>query len=228
MKKFVKSFFFILLVLGLLFNTSIADNVSDDAKIVVNSFQSLSVDDLEYIKKNVDKEIEKRYQKKSDSKKVNIFGKWLGNYFVDKFNEPTKQKYITYTNKINGTFSNSVVNSKELSVKIIISIDDLLVYKDTNISFELMEYGEYKINEGQYRCEVRSGNDYVSMLSRMSGRLKLTGSDKEIEELVDIFKNNNPVKFYIYGLRSEYNSSKYSFTVEDTTGFEDAFAWLNE
>lgn len=48
------------------------------------------------------------------------FGAWTVKHYVDEFNDPTSQKYITTKSLISGTFSNTATTNSKLTAKILV------------------------------------------------------------------------------------------------------------
>ena len=85
--------------------------------------------------------------------KANYSGIWMIESYVDDFGAPTKKKYITNSDVINGKFSNSATTNSELNVKIIIESQNV-------IDIKLFEYAGKNpvktcVEEG-YKIRVKS------------------------------------------------------------------------
>ena len=236
----------VILAAALLFSVAMAEKKerSPEYEIVSNNLFSLTDEELKDIKELVDalvannelkEKIEKEEQQKTKEEQLGI---WVEKYFVDSFNEPTKDKYISTKLMIKGTFNNSAATDKELKVKLLISLAD---DKETPIvGIELYEYGDNRVNNSSgtnianYSLYVRKedgGTKYFSCyIPKKASRIYI---DEEYanfgfgtrKDFVEILKTNKTVKFRMTN-DSNYTNSSYAFQIDDTTGFDYAYQWL--
>lgn len=99
-------------------------------------------------------------------KNRNKTGIWGIKYYVDKFNKPTKTKYLTNQNDIQGVFSNTATQSSKLDVK-------LLIDNKNEISIKLYEYGNNLPVKGysdyyDIYLKDRDGYEYVVKKEQIS------------------------------------------------------------
>ena len=135
---------------------------------------------------------------------------------------------------ITGTFSNSAATNKELTVKLLISLNK---NNEVDVAIELFEYGSLKvknngIKEAGYYLTIRNdnGDDYPA-----SGKMLKNGDRIHLvnltyfklnynEKFVELLKNNKKLKIYMTD-DNKYGNSTYKFDI-DTTGFDKAYEWL--
>lgn len=141
-------------------------------------------------------------------------------YFVDDFGEPTKQKYITNTEKFSGFFSNSATQNSKLEA--------LIIAKNaSNISFVLYEY---------------AGNNPVKGYSRHGKKYTLRGKDENGKKITAygsnhsdrvIFKGNSARKIHNMLMKggsimfvineSKHSINSYEFTVPNADYYNNAY-----
>lgn len=157
-------------------------------------------------------------------------GIWELTYYVDKFQMPTDNAYIRNTYAITGAFSNTATNNSKLRVRFLIDKDD--------VTFMLYEYGDNQVKNGSSSYS----EDYdVYVLDRFgtqhsfSGYIPTNGDRIVIDDdtyglyknpvdFLNILKQGGTVKFYIE--ESDRRTTKYSFTIDDATGFAAAYEQL--
>ena len=156
---------------------------------------------------------------------------WEIEYYVDEFGDPTNKGYIINKLYIKGYFSNSATTNADLNVRFLIGED--------YVSIKLYEYaGNHpikgnadiyniymKYNGKNLYDERKRHNVYRSHLR--GDRLKLSQENRYFRQYFKIFldtlKNGGKFQFYI----EDYPpSSEYNFTIEDATGFENAYNHL--
>ena len=151
------------------------------------------------------------------------FGIFEVGYYVDEFDQPTNEGYVSNTTLIGGTFSNSATTDSQLLVKVLVDSE--------NITFFLYEYGrsQVKNNSSRYVDEYK-----ITMKTADGTKHSMTGTvycggdrlhiDQRYEEKVlEALKSGENVSFYI--VESEYTTTTYLFTVP-TSDFAEEYAKL--
>lgn len=143
------------------------------------------------------------------------FGAWTVKYYVDEFNDPTSQKYITTELLLNGTFSNTATTNSKLTAKIL--VDSVF------ISFILYEYGSQQVKSGisdEYRISIKYGYHKTTIYGNMrTDRIAAYGSADEAT-LLEALTSGDTVTFYIED--TKYRTSNYLFSVE-SSNFKDLY-----
>ncbi len=151
-------------------------------------------------------------------------GNWDIRYYVDEFNNPTSEVYITNRLYIIGTFSNSATTNSELKVVWLVDEND--------VAIKLLEYGN-NVVKNSYEPTYYS----ILMLDPDGNKIKMSGTmykgsdriyiDEEYEDTVlEALGQNKSVSFKITET-GKYASSSYLFTMEDTSYFNNAYKLLN-
>lgn len=155
---------------------------------------------------------------------------WEIEYFVDEFNRPTKDGYITEKGSFEGVFSNSATNNSKLKGYFIID-------NHKNIGIALFEYGNHRVKNASKNEELYSitfldkdgkKNSSVAHLRGNGGdTLIVDGNEWSVDynRLFDAFTKGGEITFRIdnyYG-----GADKYIFT-EDFTGFEETYKELTD
>lgn len=148
---------------------------------------------------------------------------WEKAYYVDEFEQPTSEGYITNSELIVGTFSNSATTNSTLYVKF--TVDKKYV------AIALAEYGSYVVKNSSskysdsYKIILQSAN---GTKYNLTGEL-YPGGDRIVIDtsynatILSALKSGGEIKLYIE--ETEYSTSNYLFTV-DTTGFAEAYKTL--
>lgn len=146
---------------------------------------------------------------------------WTIKYYVDEFQQPTDEAYVTNAKFIQGTFSNSATTNSLL--KVIIIVDN------TDVGIRLLEYGN-NIVKGYYD----NGHAFdISILidgekKEMGGKL-FDGGDRVIINNLDessfrhALATGHEIKMY---LKNTTDNSTYLFTIPATMGFKDLYESL--
>lgn len=148
-------------------------------------------------------------------------GIWETKYYVDEFNDPTSQKYVTTKSLINGTFSNTATTNSNLNVKILVD--------STGVSFMLYEYGNHQVKSGinrGYHIYIKYGNEKTRVSGSLTtDRISVLLDDNDVNNAL---KSGKTVSFYIED--TDYHTSTYSFSVESSNfqaEYYAAFPWKN-
>ena len=135
-------------------------------------------------------------------------GLWELKYFVDEFNEPTKDGYIIQY--CDGVFSNSATTDSKLTGKVMITAKG-------ELQVMLLEYGRNKVKSyssstKEYRVKIKEdGKDgivFKGLVGFYSDRLLFTQP-----EVVNLLKSGKKLKVYIIEA-SKYSNSAYLFSVD--------------
>ena len=151
-------------------------------------------------------------------------GVWQIRYYVDEFNNPTTEGYITTKLYVEGTFSNSATTNSNLKVIWLIDKD--------SVAIKLLEYGR-NVVKSSYDATSYS----ISMLDADGNKTSMTGTmykgsdriyiDSDFESIVlNALAKNGAVTFKITET-GKYASSSYLFKMEDTSYFTNAYQQLN-
>lgn len=156
------------------------------------------------------------------------FGGWEIRYYVDEFDRPTDEMYITNKEWIIGTFSNSATNDSLLKVKIL--IDNL---DGPRVSIMLYEYGSNQVKsyyEATYNITLLDTNETKHSLKGImydgGDRVKLYvsyGGYDYISMMINALLQ--PGEISLYMVESKYTVNEYLFSVE-TSNFSEVYAEL--
>ena len=151
-------------------------------------------------------------------------GVWQIRYYVDEFNNPTTEGYITTKLYVEGTFSNSATTNSNLKVIWLIDKDD--------VAIKLLEYGRNVV-----KSSYDSTSYAIAMLDADGNKTSMTGTmykgsdriyiDSAYESIVlNTLAKNGAVTFKITE-EGKYASSSYLFKMDDTSYFSNAYQQLN-
>ena len=143
-------------------------------------------------------------------------GLWSKDYYVDDFQQPTDEWFITNTINIEGTFSNSATTNSKLLVQV--AADEF--EGETRVAFFLYEYGRNQVKN--------SSNNYVdeydiTMRGADGADVSLTGTvycggdrlfidDQYVNTVLEAMKGEGTLSFYI--VDSERTTTTYLFSLE--------------
>jgi hypothetical protein len=168
-------------------------------------------------------------------------GIWSINYYIDEFGEKTKSQYITNTNWIRGSFSNSATTDSKLNVSFIIN-------NSNDISIKLYEYARnhpiksYSDDDYyQVHAKGKDGNKFSFYARLIGNNIKiLTESEKQyhfhnlpqlanqylgVKKFHNILMDGGKIHFRI----DEGNyRAEYSFEIENADGYKKAYEKLNK
>lgn len=155
-------------------------------------------------------------------------GDWEIRHYVDEFNNPTNEKYITNKELIVGTFSNSATNNSLLYVKFLIDNLDGL-----RISIILYEYGRNQVKasyEKNFTITLLDTNktkhDLKGIMYSGGDRVKLYvsyGGYDYISTMFNALCEEGTVSLYM--VESKYVKSEYLFSF-DTSNFFSLYSSL--
>ena len=131
---------------------------------------------------------------------------WSIGFYVDKFDEPTGEKYVW--GHTNGVFSNSATTNSDLYVTFIID--------KKNVSIKLYEYGRnHPVKSGGSYDVIYKQNDNKHYGSGFLGSDKLKLDRKDGMEVVKMFIKGDEVQFHIDEFMG-HSQSEYKFTINPT------------
>ncbi len=142
-------------------------------------------------------------------------GNWSIKSYIDEFNEPTGNLYVTNKYWIEGTFNNSAANNRPAYMSI---LDD-----NTHCAIVLYEYDKNS------KVKNYSTETYTVKIKGETGILNLTGTIYEDgdrlylndpDNFVEMLSNNSSVSIYIQS--NKYSLNTYLFNNIKTDGFAEA------
>jgi len=184
---------------------------------------SMTLDEMTALQKELESRISAAKAKAGASDPTNT-GMWEIRYYVDEFDNPTTEGYITNTKWIWGTFNNSATTNSDLKVKWLIDKD--------SIALKLFEYGSYQVKNSWIEAQDYSiamldpnGNktNWTGYMLSGGDRIYLRGSDT-YKKIIDTFSLNGSVTFRI--VESDNQTTNYLFKMEDTSFFANAYSML--
>lgn len=134
--------------------------------------------------------------------------------YVDRFGDPTSDKYITQSGRQHGLFTNSATTNEDMEWYIIVSEDE--------VSFVIYEYERTRLlgsagYPDKYDIYVKAGSNtsYFSGLNR-SDRISL--NSKESDDFITLMRENDSLKIQIEE-NTIYTATKYDLGILDCSGF---------
>ena len=126
------------------------------------------------------------------------FGDWRIDYYVDDFNQPTDEWYITEDEYLVGTFSNSATTNSKLYANVMVDLDD-------NVMIFLYEYGSRQVKNSserywdEYDITMRTpdGADHKITGTMYCGDDRVNIDDAYIDEVLTALKGEGNVMFRI-------------------------------
>lgn len=154
---------------------------------------------------------------------LNNTGMWEIRYYVDEFKEPTKTRYITNSNYIKGSFSNTATQNSKLNVEFLIS-------DDSHISIQLYEYA------GRNPVKAYSYENYNVILQDKNGnRMDLKAVNRSDRLSFDVWYSYSIHKILIKGgtikfkiIEKDNPSTNYLFVIQNADWYENAYRLLTE
>lgn len=151
------------------------------------------------------------------------FGIFSTNYYVDEFDQPTKDGYVANTVYISGKFSNSATTDSKLSVTVVADKSD--------IAFFLYEYGYNLVKNASSRYEeeydivmkTADGTKYDMTGTIYCGGDRLFIDAKYESKVLKALKSGGNVSFYI--VQSDWTTTTYLFTI-NTSNFAEQYSKL--
>lgn len=143
-------------------------------------------------------------------------GIWYVDYYVDDFQQPTEEWYITNVASFSGTFSNSATTNSNLLVQV--AADQF--EGETRVAFFLYEYGRNQVKNSssnyvdEYDITMRDadGNDTKLTGTVYCGGDRLFVDDAYVGTVLEAMKGEGTLSFHI--VESERTTTTYLFSFE--------------
>ena len=136
---------------------------------------------------------------------------WILKYYVDEFDQPTSDWYITNSQLITGKFSNSATTNSKLTVRVLIDSGD--------ICFMLYEYGRSQVknsySKNKYydiRMKDTDGAEHELEGGIVSGGDRIAFLEASRQKVLTALKKPGTVSFYI--VESDRTTTNYLFSLE--------------
>ena len=150
------------------------------------------------------------------------FGAWYTGYYVDDFNQPTDEWFITENEYLVGTFSNSATTNAKLAANVMVDLED-------SIMIFLYEYGSHQVKNSsesyvdEYNITMRlpDGTDHNITGTMYCGDDRIYIDDGYIDEVLTALKGEGNIMFRI--TNAERTVESYLITVE-TSNFAEEYA----
>ena len=143
---------------------------------------------------------------------------WKIKYYIDEFQEPTDDAYISTIEPLEGSFSNSATTNSPLFVWFVID--------DDNVGIKLVEYSD-SVVKGYYRKghPFNITIQYDGQKEQMTGTLydggdRVCVDDEYSDSFREALRTGKEIKLY---LKNTTDSSSYLFTVPATNGFAELY-----
>ena len=129
---------------------------------------------------------------------------WEIRHYIDKFNRPTKECYVSQIKKRLGTFSNSATSNSIMSYITFLEKD--------GVSFKFWDYERYPLNntysepiDFDFHCIASSGKT-LSATAVMYGETSQVMLDDEyvVDEFIELLQTNKSLRIIISSGLSEY------------------------
>jgi len=150
-------------------------------------------------------------------------GTWGIKFYIDEFQQPTSDKYISTKDLVRGTFSNSATTNSALSILFIIDADSLAI--------ALNEYGSSRVKNSSSSNYVTYNITLLTVdknklnvkgtMRPGSDRINISGEDKDA--VISALSKQGGVSFYI--VQSDRTTTTYLFSVE-TDNFAEEYQSL--
>ena len=136
-----------------------------------------------------------------------IGGIWETRYYVDEFDQPTNEWYISSKELFIGKFSNSATTNSKLTVKMLIDKDDITIF--------LYEYDMYPVKNpwssaDEYDITIRtsSGDKYLTGTMYSDGD-RIFIDSQHISSVIQALRGGDEIMFHI----ASENMDTYLFSV---------------
>jgi hypothetical protein len=173
------------------------------------------------------KEKEEIARKESEEKErirlanLNNTGIWRIGKYIDEFGEPTDEGYITNTEYIQGTFSNTATHDSALNVK-------FLITNSSDVNIQLYEYAgnnpvkAYSPDNYSVQLQDKDGNRNKLIAINYSDRLSF---EKEASRIVhNALMKGGVIKFNI--VEDDSPTTRYQFEINNADWYENAYRLL--
>lgn len=136
---------------------------------------------------------------------------WVLKYYVDEFDQPTSDWYITNSELITGKFSNSATTNSKLTVRVLIDSGD--------VCFMLYEYGRSQVKNSYsknryYDIRMKDANGVEHELEGgiVAGGDRIALLESSRQKVLSAFKQSGTVSFYM--VQSDRTTTNYLFSLE--------------
>ncbi|MES3016758.1 MAG: hypothetical protein V4721_03220 [Bacteroidota bacterium] len=146
-------------------------------------------------------------------------GIWSISYYVDEFGEKTNDGYVTNSDLISGSFSNTATQNSALNVKILIT-------NSSDISMKLFEYA------GNNPVKAYSSDNYTVFLQDKDGkRIKLRAvnysdrlsfANSASKQVHNALLKGGTIKMKI--IEDETPTTEYGFTIQNADWYSNAYS----
>jgi len=203
--------------------------VKENINILVEKHpESKKIKEYEVVLKGIEV-IEQEEQKKREAEEkerirqanLNNTGIWEVSYYVDKFGDATKERYIRNTEYINGLFSNTATQNSDLNVR-------FLIDGSTSISIMLYEYARNNpvkaMSEDRYSARIKDkdGNKFNIRGTNYSDRITFSEDSSRI--IHKALMKGGQIQIWIQ--EDDTPTTQYSFTIQNADWYENAYAKL--
>ena len=139
------------------------------------------------------------------------------NHYVDDFQQPTEEWYITNETSFTGTFSNSATTNSKLLVQVAV---DEFEGEGNRVAFFLYEYGRNQVKNSstnyvdEYTITMRGADGTDTSLSGTvyCGGDRLFIDDKYVDTVLNAMKGEGTLSFHI--VEDEHTTTSYLFSME--------------
>lgn len=186
----------------------------------------MTVSELEALRDEVEERLsDANSEEASDDQ--DIYGAWAIDCSQDEFGRKNGPQFIRLKEPVEGKFSNSFTTNSDCLFQIFLSpLDE----NDCLIQLRIAEYGTQivKATSGSqiYDVKVLDKDDiehefmFVMLENDDTMGMGVTG----LSEMNELLKSGGPISFLI----KDVENTSYLFTIEDTSGLEDALSAISE
>lgn len=146
---------------------------------------------------------------------------WTAKYYVDEFNQPTEDGYVTNKEYFVGTFSNSATTDSLLKAQLLL---------DDKVAFKLYEYGSQIVKGYHSKGDVYiinvlspSGEKYEMRGTLLNGNDRIFLSESYVSTFFDILNENGEVRI---SMKEKDGTSSYFFVIQESSGLEETYLQL--
>lgn len=154
---------------------------------------------------------------------LNNTGIWSVNHYVDDFGEETKQAYLTNTDLIRGSFSNTATQNSALDVK-------FLINSPSDITLQLFKYARnnpvkaYSSDSYTVLLQDKDGNRLRLRAVNYSDRLSF--ENMVSKQLHSVLLKGGTLKFKI--IENDTPTTEYEFIIQNADLYENAYELLKK
>lgn len=153
---------------------------------------------------------------------------WKQTPYVDKWGTPQLEFYLTNKYNISGFFETPYSNDELCSLTIMI---DCQKPKRPKVSFLIYEYDDYLIKDisdygTSFKVYIKAGPHDYTIRGTHSGD-RITFNKANSKTIIKLLSDYPSLRFIIEN-QSENDRTKYSFNLNDTTGFATDFEYYKE